>query len=457
MDVTQKTKRNLRFQRYLFTLLFLLVIGLLAWLSTQYRFQADWTYGSRNSLSADSARLLQRLEEPVTVTAFVRDQDPLKDQIRELIGRYQRIKPDVELKFVDPDREPERVRELGVTVEGELRVGYEGRSERVQEHTEQAITNAILRVARQGERWIGFLAGHGERNPNGQANHDLGSFGAELERKGLKVQTFNLADTKTIPGNLSVLVIASPQLDLLPGEVKQVREYLDHGGNLLWLADPGETGGMASVAERLGIEFLPGVIVDASTQLFGIQSPDVALVTAYPPHPITRELQAMSLFPHAQALQFNDGEDWEAQPLLSSMESTWTEIGPLEGEIKYNDGTDERAGPLDIGYALTRSRTVTNKEGQSENLNQRVVVIGDGDFLSNTFIGNVANMDLGLNIINWLSHDDDFIDIRPRSAPDQSLELSRTAQAVIGFGFLFILPALLLISGLVIWLRRRKR
>lgn len=455
MDVTKKTKRNLRLQRYLFTLLFLAAIGLLGWLSTQYRIQADWTYGSRNSLSADSARLLEGLDESLRVTAFVRDQGPLRDQIRELIGRYQRVSPGLELEFINPDRAPEQVRELGVSMDGELRISYQGRSERVREHTEQAVTNAILRVARQGERWVGFLTGHGERDPHGQANHDLGRFGAALERKGLKVRPLNLAETQSVPENLSVLVIASPRLELLPGEVRLVRDYLEAGGNLLWLADPGETGDMPSVAEYLGVEFLPGVIVDASTQLFGIQSPDVVLVTAYTPHPVTRELQAMTLFPHAQALQLNAAGDWEVEPLLSSMESTWTELGELEGKIGYDAGTDERAGPLDLAYALSRNRQSEAEAGEASG--QRVVVMGDGDFLSNSFLGNVANLDLGLNLIDWLSHDDRFIAIRPRAAPDQSLELGRTAQAVIGFGFLFVLPGLLLVAGLVIWLRRRKR
>lgn len=457
MDVTQKTKRNLRLQRYLFTLLFLAAVGLLGWLSTQYHIQADWTHGSRNSLSADSARLLEGLDESLRVTAFVRDQGPLRDQIRELIGRYQRVSPELELEFVNPDRAPEQVRELGVSMDGELRISYQGRSERVREHTEQAVTNAILRVARQGERWIGFLTGHGERDPHGQANHDLGSFGAALERKGLKVQSLNLAETQSVPDNLSVLVIASPQLELLPGEVRLVRDYLEAGGNLLWLADPGETGGMTSVAEYLGVEFLPGVIVDANTQLFGIQSPDVVLVTAYTPHPVTRELQAMTLFPHAQALQLNATGDWEVEPLLSSMESTWTELGELEGRIGFDAGTDERSGPLDLAYAFTRSPEPDAGTQTGTTAGQRVVVMGDGDFLSNSFLGNVANLDLGLNLIDWLSHDDRFIAIRPRAAPDQSLELGRTAQAVIGFGFLFVLPGLLLLAGLVIWLRRRKR
>ena len=110
--------------------------------------------------------------------------------------------------------------------------------------------------------------------------------------------------------------------------------------------------------------------------------------------------------------------------------------------------------------ALTRTLPTEAADGgtaEEESREQRIVVIGDGDFLSNTYLGNAGNLDLGLNIVNWLSHDEDYIDIRIKSAPDTSLELGRIAQGVIGLGFLFGLPLLLLITGAIIWLRRRSR
>jgi ABC-type uncharacterized transport system involved in gliding motility auxiliary subunit len=456
MDVTRKTTLGIRLQRYSFTVLFLAAIGLLAWLSTQYVRQADWTAGGRNSLSEDSARLLDTLTEPVVITSYARENEVLRNQVRELVARYQRHTAEVELHFVNPDAEPERMRELGITMDGELRVVYQGRSERVQELTEQAITNALLRTARQGERWISFLSGHGERDPHGQANHDLGNFGAELERKGIKARALNLAQTPQIPENTSLLVIASPQVDLLPGEVDLVRDYLDQGGNLLWLTDPGKPAGMERIAEYLGVEFLPGVIVDATTQLFGIQNPDFALVPEYPAHPVTRELRTLTLFPGAVALEWNRAGDWEGQPLLSTVSRAWTETGPLSGEIRFDAGGGERAGPLDLGFVFKRPREAADGE-QTEAREQRVILVGDGDFLSNAYLGNGGNLDLGLNMIEWLSHDDDFIAIRAKAAPDQSLNLSSTLQAVIGLGFLFGLPSALLGIGLFIWLRRRKR
>jgi ABC-type uncharacterized transport system involved in gliding motility auxiliary subunit len=456
MEITPKSRRLLRLQSLLFVALFLGVLGTLAWLSTRYSFQADWTASGRNTLSEDSRRLLQEMSDPVEVTAFARDNELLRKQIQDLVARYQRAKPDLALRFVNPDTQPERVREMGITVDGELLLSYQGRSEKVQQLSEQHLTNALQRIARQGERWIVFLSGHGERDPGGQANHDLGAFGRELERKGLKVQTVNLAQTPAIPDNASLLVIASPQAKLLPGEVKLIRDYMNAGGNLLWFTEPEGARGLEPVAEDLGIEFLPGKIVDATTQLFGINNPAFVLVPEYAVHPVTRDLYSLTLFPETVALEARTEEPWVASPLLTTLERTWTEIGELDGTIQYDSDTDERPGPLDLAFVLTRSRESGQMEG-TETSEQRVIVVGDGDFLSNAFLGNGVNLDLGLNMIHWLSHDEQFIAIRAKSAPDTRLELGRTAQGVIAFGFLFIVPGLLLLSGLVIWLRRRGR
>jgi hypothetical protein len=218
--------------------------------------------------------------------------------------------------------------------------------------------------------------------------------------------------------------------------------------------EPGEDHGLGRLAELLGVEFLPGVIVDATTQLFGIQNPSFVIVAAYPLHAVTRDMNTVTVFPRAAALEAVDSEDWESEPILTTLDRTWTELGEIAGDVRFEENTDERAGPLNIGIALTRSLDAASPGKPRE---QRVLVAGDGDFLSNSFIGNGGNLDLGLNIVHWLSHDDAFIAIRPKAAPDQNLELGRTAQAVIATSFLLGLPLVLLSSGLLIWLRRRRR
>jgi ABC-type uncharacterized transport system involved in gliding motility auxiliary subunit len=451
MKVSRGSSRLFRLQTVIFTLLYTGIIGMLAWVSTQYVYQADWTIGARNSVSPETRELLDTMPDAVAITAFMHDDPLLTEQLRDLVASYQRYKDNITLEIVNPDTVPERVRELGIASGGEIVIAYRDGREKVQTLAELQFSNALLRLSRQDERWIVFVSGHGERKPIGETNYGLGIFGRELENKGLRVQTLNLSESP-IPGNTHLLVLASPQVELLPGEVEILQDYVRNGGNLLWLAEPKRLESLQPLADQLGISFLPGTVVDATGQMFGVSEPTFAIVTGYPRHEITREMNAVTVFPEVAALETAEGGEWAALPLLTTLERSWTELGELEGEIRFDQGTDEQAGPLDIGVVLTRTLDVEGTDTE-----QRVLVIGDGDFLSNTYLGNAGNLGLGLQAVHWLSHDDAFIDIRVRTAPDATLVLTNTARGVIGFGFLLGLPLLLLLSGLVIWLRRRRR
>lgn len=457
MQVTRSSRRQLQIQNLVFLIGLLIFMGLLGWLSTRYSLETDWTSSGRNTLSVDSRQLLDEMPDPIHITAFATENALVREHIRDLIGRYQRHKPNVELKFVNPDAEPDRIRELGITLDGELLLAYQGRSEKVQALSEQSLTNTLLRIARQEQRKVSFLSGHGERDPLGQANHDLGKFSQLLEQKGIELDTLKLAETPEIPDDTNLLVIADPRVTLLAGEIQLIHRYLQAGGNLLWLVEPGGIAGLEPVAEALGIEFLPGTIVDATTQLFGIDNPAFALIPDYPIHPITREMTSLTLYPQATALDVSAPQDWHAEPILTTLDRAWTEIGPISGTIRFDEDSDERMGPLDIGFVFTRARSKKDSGEEEGGAEQRVIAIGDSDFLSNAYLGNGGNVELGLKLFNWLNHDDQFIRVTARTASDINLELGKPAQIIIGFGFLFGIPLILLGTGAAIWWRRRNR
>jgi len=270
-----------------FAVLLLCAAGLSAWLSERYAVQWDWTVAGRNTLSAPTRALLARMPHPVRITAYAREQPLLRQSILQLVERYQRAKPDIELDFVDPDLAPDVVRELGITADGELLVRYREGREHAKAITEQALTTALERLARAGERWVAYLDGHGERSLAGDAPHDLGRLGAQLERRGFNVQPLVLARAGgQIPDNTSVLVLSRPLAKPLPGEVAAIQRYLEGGGNLLWLADPGGPGALAPVAESLGLEFEDGTVVDPTSPSTPIPAiPSRGISTSSPSFP----------------------------------------------------------------------------------------------------------------------------------------------------------------------------
>jgi ABC-type uncharacterized transport system involved in gliding motility auxiliary subunit len=454
MKISPHKHQQIRLKNGLITLALLCIFGSLAWLSTRYSAETDITRNSSNSLSQASQKLLASLPDKIQLTAYIKKDPSLRSQIAQLVARYKRHKTDLALTFIDPDSQPEKTRELNIDAAGVIIVEYQGRSEKLNFLDESSLTNALLQLANADERWVTFLTGHGERAPDGIANFDLGQFGKELERRKIKAQALDLATMPDIPGNSALLVLTAPAVPLLPAELELIKRYIRQGGNLLLLTDPGNHH-LDAIEQLLGLRQLPGTLVDSKSTLYGINDPSFVLASDYLPHPITQGFQTITVYPVAAALEIGEETDFIPAELLKSAAQSWTETGPIAGKIVFDADGDEKQGPLPFAYALTRPSTSSGQAGKPAE--QRIVVVGDGDFLSNAYLGNVGNLDMGLRMINWLIHDDRFIDIPAKIATDKSLQLSQMSVAIIGFGFLVVIPLLLMGTGFYIWRKRKQR
>ncbi len=437
-------------------LLLLAVAAMLAWLSTRYSYESDWTAAGRHSLSKASKVVLAKIHGPLVVTAYARQQPDLRDAIRSFVDRYQRDKPNLKLNFVNPDAVPDEVRNLGISVDGEMVLRYHGRVEHVRSDSEQEFTNALQRLLRNSERWIAFLEGHGERSTEENGKPDLSQWVRQLKSRGFKYQPLNLAETRAIPDNTSVLVIAGPRTRVEPGEINLIRDYLQRGGNLLWLKDPGPMHGLEPLAQALGVNFPHGTIIDTAGQLLGLNDPTIALVTAslYGQQRALQGFRYTTFFPMAGEVVADPKSGWTVKPLLTTGSQSWLETSKLQGAVSYDPGSDTK-GPLTLGLSLERDVDV--KQGKNtKTQDQRVAVIGDGDFLSNAYLSVGGNLELGMRIINWLCHDDNLINIPAHTAGDTQLRMSSTVLGALGIFFLLVLPLSLLFAGVSTWWRRSK-
>jgi len=445
-------KRHLHaLRRYAYaTLVLLLAIGVV-WLSYKYYLHQDWTAARRYTLSAATAQLLDQFQQPVTIHAYISPGKPhLRASVAELLTRYHRHQPNIQWQFVNPYTQPEETRRLGITQEGQLLIEYQSRSTLLSEWNEATLSQTLHRLLRKKEQWIVFLSGHGERDPLGVANFDLGLLGEQLQAQGASVQTFNLGQVTQLPDNTSVLVIAGVQVRLADAEIAAIMHYVQYGGNLLWMLDSASLYGLDPLAEALGVWVKPGVLVDPESEKFFAPPPHVEtliLAQQYSEHPLLEGFDhPPTLYVEAVGLSLSTQAGWEVSPLVYTTPRAWSETQTDQG-VAFDPKRD-LPGPFVLAAALTRARM---PPGQ-----QRIVVTGDGDFLANTYLGNGGNLELGLRLLNWLAEDDQLVKVPPLKTQDAGLILSHTSASLIGLGFLFLLPGLMLCYGGWIWWQRNR-
>lgn len=275
MKINSKLRLQLFIQNSFFVVLFLVLVSLVAYLTYQYHYSRDITQGNRNTLTEGSKNVLKQMQGPVTMTVFASKDntangETFRRDMSNFIARYQRTKPDIKVEFVSPAEEPKLTQDAGIKVEGEVVVEYNKRTEHIlPPFAEQEMTNLLVRLSRSNQRPVMYLDGHGERNLLGVKNHDIGEFGKQLESKGFKFANPDLTIAQAVPSNGSMLVIASPQVNVSEVEAAKIKAYLEAGGNLLWLLDDNNLRGLESVADYLGFKVSSGMVIDTTAAQYG--------------------------------------------------------------------------------------------------------------------------------------------------------------------------------------------
>ncbi|HEX5954282.1 MAG TPA: GldG family protein [Rhodanobacteraceae bacterium] len=437
-------------QGRLYALLCVVIAVCLAALSARFGFTADWSTGARATITAQSQSLLKQLDGPLEVTSYARP-GALRTRIRLLVDRYARFKYDLALKFVDPDLDPIATQDAGITADGELILTWNSHSQHVARLDEPGFSDALVRLARGGNKLVAFVTGDGERDASGKSPADLGQFVERLATRGVRAVPLNLAEAAEVPRNANLVVLASPQAALLPSSVQKLRDYVANGGNLLWLTEPGADDlGLAPLAQALGIKRLPGMLLDAQNAS-GVGDPRLLVATHYPSQTLTDGFNTNTLFPRVAALAALSDAAWNVQPILQSSVRSWNQTAPFDpAQAAFDPGSGELKGPLTFGYALSRLSPSPDKN------QQRVVVIGDGDFLSDAYLADAGNLAFGERVVDWLLGDDALASV-PQSAPDTVLKPTRAQLGALTFGYLIALPIILILIGLAISGRRRRR
>ena len=458
----------------------------------------DLTAARQYSLSDQTRRVLDSLTAPVRILVFDRTQE--FPRYRDRLGEYAYLSSQVTVDYIDVDRQPLLARQYEVQSYGTIVFDYGGRVERVTSDAEQDLTNGLITVVEGVQQTVYFLEGHGEKEHTGADRDGYSTVSTALGLDNFDVESLVLAQQSAVPEDATVVVVAGPQTDLLPGEVEALRVYLDRGGKLLVLIDPPsdsaapEPEGLLGLLREWGIEPGTDVVVDASGmgQLLGADA-SVPVVANYPFHPITDQsnFNLLTAYPLARSVSATTGnpDGRVAQSFLETSAQSWAEadIDELKtGQVELNEEAGDRPGPVTIGMAVSApapsvepAMTGTDADGPEPDAEDdepdadggepdaeddepdatppetRLVVIGDSDFATNGVVGIQGNRDMFLNTVNWLAQQESLISIRARDPKDRRLTLTADQQRRLGWLSLVLVPGFVLSTGVYTWWRRR--
>ncbi len=497
------------------------LLVLVNYLGGKYYKRFDWTSTSLYSLSEKSLNVVRSLDRDIEAVALMSPAAPLHDPVRELLARYEAESPHFSVRFVDPDKNLVEARslverfdlsQLDVVVfdsgddrrvvdsadlaeydysglqlgQGPEMTGFNG---------EQIFTSTLIELTEGRKPKILFTSGHGERSLD-----DFGATGLDqaqtlLGQDNLEVEEWASLGQIAVPDGTDLVVIAGPTSSFVEPELEVLRSYLEGGGRLMALIDPGLTPageikdlGLEALLREFGIEVGADIVIDPANPLpfFGAET---IVVSSYGSHPITRSLdqaQVPVIFPLSRSVAAADAADaaegFEITELLRTSGEGWGErnLTDLQGIAQDDDDLD---GPVPLALAVRLAEDEAEEsapaeessietpgededgEGEGEDsavdepaetADMRMVVFGDSDFFTNGQLANVGNAELFINTINWLVERENLVGIPPKKPEQVRLTLTGSQMRNLSLLVFVVLPGLAVLAGTAVYFRRRR-
>jgi ABC-type uncharacterized transport system involved in gliding motility auxiliary subunit len=426
-----------------------------------HNWRIDLTPNKRFTLSDHAHRVLAALDRDVHVVAFLRSDDSRNSEIEDLLRRVHNASHRVRYDVVDVNRSPAVAREYGVDSYGSLVVESGGRRKDFTNPREDLLMEAILQVTRPSRKVVYFLTGHGEQNLDNTDRHNgYSSVRTALRTEFYEVHPLSLLGAGGVPADANVVVIAGARKDLLTEEVEKLSAYVDRGGSLLIMLEPGGAPSVRAFLDRYGVRSPDGVVVDSENRLFAGDYLTITVPGLSDQHPVSAALKAPPLFSQACAVAYvGAAAGVKGIEFLDTARSSWRTTDPavLRTGISTFVGGRDQPGPIPVGVSLLVEHPKPPGAEGAPLPTARFIILGDSDFANNFFIEYLGDKDLLVNSINWLAGEQELVGERPQlrqPGVNQFFVSARQGRLAFVLGTI-VEPVLMLVIGSVIFARRK--
>lgn len=462
--------KNFKFGGYA-TLLTIIAVGILIilnLLAEQIPLKLDWSQNKIFSLSEQTYQIITDLKQDITIYALNESGQEDTD-INVILKKYSDHTKKIHLNFINPNKNPgfaKRYVKDGTNLSiGSIIVESDQKFKVIPANdlfnfdysdpyqpnvtslaVEQRVTGAILYLKSGKAPKMYTLEGHGEQTLPLEISK-------QLETENYELKSVNLYTT-SIPKDINILLLNSPQQDLTLTEVGKIREFLGNKGRAIFLVDllKNELPNLQTLLRSYGVALQPMAIIEGDNSRY-IQNNPLWIQPEMSSHQIVASLVSDKMpviIPVAQGIKVLEVKkrSLEIESLLTTSGSAWgkTDLNTASLDKTKNDPK----GPFNIAVAIT------DQSSDQDAPDSRIVVVGNGMFIASDIINSIpGNANFLMNSFNWLQDQKVSLAIKPKSLLSMRLNINAFQTLLLSGFVIVVIPLGILGVGLMVWLRRR--
>ncbi len=485
----------------------------------QVKMYYDATYAKSNTLSEESQAVIKKLDGAMTMTTYVNILGKSyiaglphnRNYDIERFEEYIRFKPEIKMKYVYyyhqaynpsldskyPDmNDEERVKALCkisslnpkifkpfdelkkdkdlISAEGYqfIRVleKEDGTREVLRlfddrhEHPNEPEITATFKRLSEPAQMIAFSEGYGSRIIDRYESRSFSSIATNLwfrysvvnqgfDSKSVDLDKDNLDDVDV----LAISDLAKPLSDVAQ---KKVEEFIERGGSMIIFGEHNRGENMNKIVNKLGVKFYDGIVAQS-----GALSSPTSIRSVYTEEAakLNHTFESMKSWgygvstPTVVAIDYSGAKDFEVTPIMKTSDSTWVDYNTtdiVDGEFICGDDRNEKLGSLVTSINMSREINGTT---------QRIIIVGDSDFIANEELSlsrpgsSVNNIQWLLGSLRWLSDDKYPISTKGPRNIDNKINVSGGWRTPIQLLFMLIIPLAIAVSGVMTIIKRQKK
>jgi ABC-type uncharacterized transport system involved in gliding motility auxiliary subunit len=448
-------------------------IGVSHYLANHSNVRWDVTQNKQHTLSNNTIEFISSLTNEVQLTAFHVGMPP--KYLLDLFNEYERVSAGViKTDIIDPIEQIAYAAKFGNAINADERkvIVQSGENRKdvdfsLSALSEEKLTNAIASVSR-APRTVYFLTGHGEYSSSSQEYAGLSKFKQLLSDNNITSKTLMLGISQSIPADCDVLIIAGPKNALSQTEETIIGDYLTKGGDALFLIEHTivttpdkplsadqlqKNPSLNVILNQWGLDVQSDIVVDFTNHIGDdVGSP---ATKNYQRHKALTEGLDYTFYVRPRSIRVLPQRRASIKHAVivstASTENSWAETNRTL-DIQFDPNTDT-PGPVPFAYVVIEEKNSEDPQNKKSS-DTRLIVFTDADFLSNVYIHQYSNAQMGLNLVNWLAELDykTFVSAKEIKVERLDLTSKQKRQVIV---ILFLLPFMFVIAGLVVWLRTK--